>query len=289
MKKLISKLNKKKFIPVDEFINIALYDKTSGYYMNKYPFGKKGDFITSPLISNLFGEMIAIWCVSFWENLGKPKKILLVELGPGDGSLCKTLLQSFKKFKEFYDCLEINLLEISYKFKKIQQKKISNNKVKWINDINKIIYGPIIFLGNEFFDSLPIKQFYKKNELLFEKNITLLKNKKELGFVLKKANKKLVEQMFNLSDFSSGSIIEFPIGAIKYLNKIMKKINQFDGGILAFDYGYMKKSNQNTLQSIKEHKYNNVLLNIGRSDITSHVNFKLFSEILNKNELEVKK
>ena len=83
--------------------------------MKKNPFGKRGDFITSPLVSNLFGEMLAIWCVSFWENIGRPSKILLVELGPGDGSLCKDLLNSFKQFKDFYNSLEVNLLEISKK------------------------------------------------------------------------------------------------------------------------------------------------------------------------------
>ena len=92
-----------KSIPLDQFINILLYDKKFGYYMKKNPFGKEGDFITAPLISNLFGEMIAIWCVAFWEYIGKPRKILLVELGPGDGSLCKDLLKTFRQFKNFYN------------------------------------------------------------------------------------------------------------------------------------------------------------------------------------------
>ena len=123
MKKIVSTL-KKKSIPLDEFINISLYDKNFGYYIKKNPFGKSGDFITSPLITNLFAEMLAIWCVAYWENLGKPKKILIVELGPGEGSLCKDLLNTFKKFKSFYKSLEINLLEISAKLKKVQKKKL---------------------------------------------------------------------------------------------------------------------------------------------------------------------
>ena len=76
MRKIINKIKKEKFIPLDKFINIALYDKKFGYYMKKNPIGKKGDFITAPLISNLFGEMLAIWCISLWEHLSKPKKIL---------------------------------------------------------------------------------------------------------------------------------------------------------------------------------------------------------------------
>ena len=166
MNKIINILKEKKSIPLDQFINIALYDKKFGYYMRKNPFGKRGDFITSPLISNLFGEMLAIWCVAFWEYIGEPKKILLVELGPGDGSLCKDLLKTFRQFNKFYNSLEINLLEISKKLKTIQKTKISSKKVKWIKKIEDIYYGPIIFLGNEFFDSLPIKQIYMLKELM---------------------------------------------------------------------------------------------------------------------------
>ena len=99
MNKIINILKEKKSIPLDKFIDIALYDKKFGYYIKKKPFGKKGDFVTSPLISNLFGEMIGIWCVAFWESLGRPSKILLIELGPGDGSLCNNLLKTFKSFK----------------------------------------------------------------------------------------------------------------------------------------------------------------------------------------------
>ena len=86
------KANKKFFkksntLPVDEFLFNVLYDKKIGYYSSKYPFGHKGDFITSPKISNLFSEMIGIWMISTWENFGKPKNLNIIELGPGDGSL----------------------------------------------------------------------------------------------------------------------------------------------------------------------------------------------------------
>jgi len=183
MNKIINILKEKKSIPLDQFINISLYDKKSGYYMKKNPFGKKGDFITSPSISNLFGEMLAVWCVAFWEYIGKPKKILLVELGPGDGTLCKDLLKTFKQFANFYNSLEINLLEISDKLKTIQKAKINNKKVKWIKKIKEINYGPVIFLGNEFFDALPIKQIYKKKKSLFEKYVALSNDNKKIKFL----------------------------------------------------------------------------------------------------------
>tara|TARA_Y100000590_G_C15704497_1_gene1008078 strand:+ start:811 stop:1881 length:1071 start_codon:yes stop_codon:yes gene_type:complete len=285
MNKIINILKEKKPITLDKFIDIALYNKKHGYYMKKNPFGKKGDFITSPIISNLFGEMVAVWCVAFWEYLGKPKKITIVEMGPGDGSLCNNLLQTFKRFSVFYDCLEVNLFEISNKLKVIQKKKIKNKKVKWIKTLKKFNYGPIIFLGNEFFDSLPIKQVYKKNNLFFEKYIEFGKKEKKLKFIYKKANKNLINSIKKLNLIKSGNIIEYPKKAIDYLYDIEKSINKFDGGLLTFDYGYTKNNNNNSLQSVKKHRYFNPLINPGNSDITSHVNFELFKEVLVKSNL----
>jgi len=289
MNKTINILKEKKSIPLDQFINISLYNRKFGYYMKKNPFGKEGDFITSPLISNLFAEMLAIWCVSFWEHIGKPRKILLVELGPGDGTLCKDLLKTFKQFKNFYNSLEINLLEISDKLKTIQKVKINNKKVKWIKKIKEINRGPIIFLGNEFFDALPIKQIYKKNKLFFEIYVTLSNDNKKIRFLHKKANNSLIKLIQDLNLISTGNTIEYPINALKFLEAISKKINKFGGGLLTFDYGYTAKKNQNTLQAVKKHRYTNLSLVPGHSDITSHVNFKLFYKILKKNNLNVEK
>ena len=288
MNKIINILKEKKSIPLDQFMNIALYNKKFGYYMKKNPFGKKGDFITSPLISDLFAEMLAVWCVAFWEHIGKPNKILLVELGPGDGSLCKVLLRASKQFKSFYNSLEINLLEISDKLKAIQKTKINNKKVKWIKKIKEINYGPVIFLGNEFFDALPIKQIYKKKKLFFEKYVTL-SNDNKVKFLHKKANNSLIRRIQNLNLISTGNTIEYPVVAIKFLDTIAKKINKFDGGLLTFDYGYDAKKNKNTLQSIKQHKYTNIFSMLHHSDITSHLNFKLFHKMLKKNNLNVEK
>ena len=289
MNKIINILKEKKSIPLDQFINISLYDKKFGYYMKKNPFGQKGDFITAPLISNLFGEMIAIWCVAFWEYIGKPKKILLVELGPGDGSLCNDLLRTFRQFKNFYNSLEINLLEISDKLKTIQKAKINNKKVKWIKKIKEINCGPVIFIGNEFFDALPIKQIYKKKKLFFEKYVALSNDNKKAKFLYKKANNSLIKRIQNLNLISVGNTIEYPLVALKFLEDIAKKINKFDGGLLTFDYGYTTKKNQNTLQSVKKHKYTNLFSMPHHSDITSHLNFKLFQKILKKNNLNVEK
>ena len=289
MNNIINILKEKKSIPLDQFINLSLYDKKFGYYMKQNPFGKDGDFITSPLISNLFAEMLAIWCIAFWENAGKPKKFLLVELGPGDGTLCNDLLKTFKQFKNFYNCIEINLLEISNKLKKIQKSKINSRKVKWINKISQVNCGPTIFLANEFFDALPIKQIYKKKKIFLEKHVTLSNDNKKVIYVNKKVNGKLIKRIKNLNLMTANSTIEYPVEALKFIKAIAKKINKFDGGLLILDYGDKKTKNRSTIRAIKEHKYLDILSKPGHSDITSNINFTLFNKVLKKNNLYVKK
>jgi len=289
MNKIINILEKGKFIPLDKFIHIALYNKKFGYYMKKNPFGKKGDFITAPLISYLFSEMLAIWCVAYWKYLKKPKKIIIIELGPGDGSLCKDLLQTFKKFKDFYSCLEIKLLEVSDKLKSIQKLKIKNSKVKWINSLNKINQGPVLFVGNEFFDALPIKQILKKNNIFYEKYVKWSKNKNEFEIVFKKAKNNLTNKVKKLKLNNYGNLIEYPIKSLVYLKIISKKINKLNGGLLVFDYGHDEFKSIDTLQALKKHQYSNIFKSPGTADITSHINFKIFRATLEKNNLNVEK
>ena len=165
------KINKKKDISLDKFIDKILYDKKIGYYMRKNPFGKKGDFITAPNISILFSEMLAIWCISFWENLGYPKKINIIEMGAGNGEMMHQMIKVFKRFDKFLNSSKYFIFEKSHFLKKIQKKKITSSKVSWINSLDNLKNGPNIFLANEFFDALPIKQFIKKKNKWFEKKV----------------------------------------------------------------------------------------------------------------------
>ena len=124
MKSNLKFFKKEKFLPVDKFFKNVLYDKRFGYYTSRIPFGEKGDFITSPKISNLFSEIIAIWIVACWESFGKPKNFNIIELGPGDGSLTNVLIRSFEQFPEFNSIKKIFLYEESNYLKEIQKKKM---------------------------------------------------------------------------------------------------------------------------------------------------------------------
>ncbi len=284
-KKFFGKLNN---LPVDKFFFNVLYNKKFGYYNSKKPFGIEGDYITSPNISHLFCEMIAIWLISTWENIGKPKYFNIVELGPGDGTLVKNLIKTFKNFPTFNNSKKIFLYEISDFLKKKQKQNIKCKQLKWIKNFNQVKKGPVIFLGNEFFDAIPIKQFKSHKNLFFEKYFTINKNF-EINEKFIKASKKDKRMFQNFKSFRNLKFIEYPKLGIDQLKKIVKKILKLRGGILLIDYGYLKPNNQNTLQSVFKHKKNSILNNLGKADITSHVNFGLLNEFFLKNNLKVKK
>lgn len=287
MKPNLKFFKKSKKLTVDRFINNVLYDNKFGYYSSQFPFGERGDFVTSPKISYLFSEMIAIWIITSWELFGKPKNFNIVELGPGDGSLTNVLLRSFKKFPEFNLKKRIFLYEKSSYLKKIQKKNISDKNVKWINNFKSIKKGPVIFFGNEFFDAIPIKQFKKVKNTFFEKNYSLDKNYK-IKETFEKAYSNDIKKIKSYKSLQKLRFIEFPKFGLEELKKIIYKISKLKGCILLIDYGYLKPNNQNTIQSVMKHKKNHFLNNLGKADITAHVNFTLLNEFFKKNGLKIK-
>ena len=287
MKKINKFFLKQKSIPLDIFLDKVLYDKNIGYYEKKNPFGKKGDFITAPNISNLFGEMIAIWLISFWENLKKPKKINFVEMGPGNGDLCLILMKTLKSFPNVYKSTKIMLYEKSNTLRKIQKERIKSKKVKWIKNLKKIKEGPVVFFGNEFLDALPIKQFKRVNGKLFEKYVKM--NKNDVNFFFKETVKNELKKLKNYKIIRNNSLIEYPEYGFKELEIVCKKIKKLNGGALFIDYGYEKNYNFDTLQSVFRHKFNDIKQNIGEADITYLVNFSLYREYFNKKKLIVDK
>ena len=287
MKKIDKIFDKSKSISLDLYLEKVLYDRNVGYYSKNNPFGIKGDYITAPNISNVFCEMIVIWVINFWENLKKPKNINFIELGPGNGDFCFILLKTLKNFPEIFNSINIKLYEKSEKLIKIQKKRIISKKVSWIKNLHQIKKGPVIFFGNEFLDALPIKQFKKINNNVYERYATLSKDR--VNLIFKKAVKKQISKLQNYELLKHNGIIEYPEYGFRELRTICKKIKKLNGGALFIDYGYKIKKNIDTLQSVKNHKFNSVNRNIGDADITALVNFDLYKKYFNYNGLIVEK
>jgi NADH dehydrogenase [ubiquinone] 1 alpha subcomplex assembly factor 7 len=275
------KIKNNDLFTLDRFIEESLYNKKSGYYMKKDPFGKKGDFITAPNISILFSEMIAIWIISFWEKLNCPKQFNLIELGAGNGEMMKILVSTFNKFPKFQRSCKISILERSELLQQTQKNNIKDKKIKWLNSLNELNNLPCIFIANEFFDALPIKQFLKKEKKWHERYVKFANNKKleylDIPFDMQKFEKEIKLKISFKQKF-----IEYSPLATKYLKTIIKKIKLNNGGILIIDYAYVEKEMKNTLQAVSKHKYCDVLKDFRNSDITYNLSFNLINKIIKK-------
>ena len=275
------KNKKKTIVALDKFIEDSLYNKKHGYYMKKNPFGKNGDFITAPNISILFSEMIAVWVISFWEKLNCPKHFNLIELGAGNGEMMRVLIHTFKKFPKFNNSCKINILEKSELLQQTQESNIKDTRIKWLNKLNELNNFPCIFIANEFFDALPIKQFLKKDNKWYERYVNFTDDKKlkysDIPFDMQKFEKKI---KFKIS--YNQNFIEYSPLVTKYLKTIIKKIKLNNGGILIIDYAYLEKEMKNTLQAVSKHKYSDVLKSFRTSDITYNLSFNLINMIIKK-------
>ena len=219
-------MNKYTSLPLDKFIEFALYDEVSGYYMKKNPFGKDGDFTTAPNITRLFSEIVAIWVITFWKSIGSPKKFNLLELGAGNGEMIKVIYSTLKNFPECFNYCNFLIHEKSHFLIEQQKKNLRSEKISWIKDIKKVDTTPTIFLANEFFDAMPIKQFFKKKENWVERFVDL-KEIKNAKFKEELTNIKEIEQYLKFEISKNQKIIEYSPDTFKYLGyicNIIKKI-----------------------------------------------------------------
>ena len=275
-KEIIEKIiENKKPITIEKYINLCLYSK-SGYYNKSKVIGKEGDFITSPEISQLFGEIIGLYILSIWKNkINKP--INLVELGPGRGTLLIDIINITKYVSKFTKSVNINLIEKNPNLIKEQKKNLINfnfyfSKIKWLRSFNLPTSKPTIVYANEFLDCLPIRQFYKKNNQWFEKMISFNKVNRCLGFLDVKITD--IKTLDEIKKNRPKDILEISKTRDDYFSKICKHISNCGGMAIIIDYGYFNMPQYFTLQASSNNKKSNILDNPGSQDITSLIDFK---------------
>lgn len=251
-------------ISIASFMEISLSDKKYGYYRKKMPLGSKGDFVTSPDISQIFGEIIGIWILDIWIKLKEPNNFQIVDLGGGRGTLLKDINRVLKnKIKNFI------FIDINEELIKLQKKAL--NGATHFEKINDIPKKPTIFIGNEFLDTFPVHQFIKKNN--YWKEVCVNSDNKELFFSYEttKLSKKLISS--NFVNLKEDSIIEINFKVREIISNISNFIKKNSGAAIFFDYGYLD-GHGDSFQGIKDNKPINPLSDPGFVDLTSHVNFK---------------
>jgi len=285
---ILEKIKKKKILPLDQYINFCLYKFKQSYYQKKTKFGHGGDFVTSPHVSSIFSEMIAIWIILFWNKIKKPKTLNILELGPGDGTMGKDIISSLGKINFFKSKVNYYFLEKSKSLKKIQKKNLKNEKnIYWIDNLKEFEKKDnLIILGNEFFDALPVKQFGKRGDSWFEKYVFFNK-KKQLSFVFKKAKLESIRKIEKIYNLKINKFIEYPPILEKLIKNISDLLKNKNSIFLTIDYGEESRICNDTVQAIYKNKKSNILQNAGESDITYQVNFFHLIKLFKKNKLHL--
>jgi len=285
-KKLINKIKKKRnAFRVDEFISFLLFEKNS-YYTSKDPIGYRGDFITSPEISQMFGEVLGVYILNYWlKNI--QSEFNLIELGPGKGTLLEDILRTTKLKNKFNKSANIKLIERNKKLIKIQKNLAVTCKLKnieWLEKFNTNSSLPSIIYSNEFFDCLPIRQFYK-NKIWYEKLIDYNKFTDLFFFKDKKVTAK--KTLDYLQKYNEIGIAEISYQREILFSNLCTHIIKNKGMIILIDYGYESHIKNFTLQSVSAHKKTHIFDNIGLQDITSLVNFSELINIANQFNLNI--
>ena len=282
----IKLLNNKKDFRLDKFIETALFGN-NGYYLRKKPIGRKFDFVTSPEISQMFGEIIGVYLVYNWKEKIN-SKFNLIELGPGNGTLFKDIERTAKILPNFFENANVNLIEINKELRKIQEKNLNyfkQSKIRWSKTLNFTSKLPSIIYSNEFFDCFPVRQFLNNNNNWFERYVKF--NEKENKYY--SINKRVISKKIldYLNKYKRQKIYEVSFSRNKYFEQICKYLQKNRGICILIDYGYNKKLKSFTLQAIYNHKKTSIFENIGQQDISSHVNFNELIEIAKQNGLQI--
>ena len=281
-------------ITIAQFMSEAMYNLKEGYYINNNPIGRGGDFITSPEISQLFGEMLGIYVVDSWIKLGSPAKFNLVELGPGRATLMDDLLRATKHVKDFHQALNIHFVETNTRLIEVQEQRLKSYNLPcfWHNSVYSLANDlPLIILANEFFDCLPINQYIRNKDIWYERSVTL--NSQEFDIIKTPVPYSLTESLNNDHPNSADlSIVEICYPAIEIIQHLANIFKKTPGYMLAIDYGYdidplQRKSYNYTLQAVKNHKYHPIFSDIGRADLTAHVDFFALKQSALANDCQI--
>jgi len=229
---------------------------------------------------SMFGETIADWCINFWKANNKPKKLNIIVFCPRSGVLISKILEQ-KKEPAFKKAINIHIVEPSSYFTKIQKQNLGNysSKIKWFDSFEKIPTGmPSIVLANKFFSSLPIEQYTRKRGDWLVNMVSLTPNRQYFCIThLKKLNNNMSQYLdAKYPQVQEGGIIELHDTTSILLKKIVRRIKKFGGIILLLDQGYFdnnKRGFTSTLQATNKKRWAPIFHNIGKSFLSSQLNF----------------
>lgn len=266
---------------VADYVTRCLHDPQGGYYATRPAqrpiLGAGGDFITAPMISQMFGELIGLWAVELWSRLGAPDRFRLVEVGPGDGTLMADALRAARLAPSFLEACDLVLIEPSGPLHEMQAKRLADGDVepRWVSGLDKVeTDAPIILIANEVLDCLPARQFVKTDDGWAERRVGV-DDDGGLVFGLVKPSAGFIKPDF---DVAPGQVVEISEAQAGFGRAVGELVKAATGAALLIDYGRARPGAGNTLQALYRHEKVDPLVEPGQADLTQWADFQTVLE-----------
>ncbi len=264
--RLIEQISHDGPITVADYMSRCLFDPKDGYYSTRPALGADGDFITAPMVSQMFGEMIGIWVAQVWANMGAPEAFRLLEIGGGDGTLMSDILRVITRVQGLTQAAKIVMLEPSQPLRQTQSERIP--QALFFNHLGEVPDDlPIIIIANEVLDCLPARQFVRGDKAWFERCIGLVDG--DLAFGLVPVEKDLAPTQAA----ETGDIVEVSAAQGRFARELALLIRKASGAVLLIDYGRDAPGSGDTLQALKSHQKHDPLAAPGEDDLTVWADF----------------
>lgn len=267
-------------LPISDYFALCLADPEFGYYRTREPFGRSGDFITAPEVSQLFGEMIGVFLVHAWQAQGAPETVQLVEIGPGRGTLMADALRVLERLApDLYRSAGIHLVETSERLRNVQRQTLVRikDRITWHTAFEAIPPGFTLMVANELFDAIPIRQFVKTADG-FRERVVGLDAQGALVFGAGTGGLDPALLPGGQTRVPEGEIFEISPARSAVMQAVSEKIVRDGGTALVLDYGHLVSGYGDTLQAVYRHVFDPPLARPGEADLTSHVDFQSLAE-----------
>lgn len=262
-------------IPVNEYMALCLFDPSDGYYTTREPFGAAGDFITAPEISQMFGELIAVWLYQAWAAIGRPMPVTIAEIGPGRGTLMKDMLRTLSRLDPALTSIaSFAMIETSPRLADVQKQTLAGTaaSIDWHETIATLPQAPLLIVGNELFDAVPVRQFIRAGAGWRERMVGL-DDEDNLRFFAGAGSVDPSLLPHDAAEAPQGAIVEIAPARTALMDAIAERISRHGGAGLFLDYGHLQPGVGDTLQALRKHNHEDVLANSGEADLTAHVDF----------------
>ena len=281
-RKLIARIRADGPLTMHEYMDACLNDAEYGYYRTRTAIGRAGDFITAPEISQVFGELIGLWCAVVWQQMGSPARVNLIELGAGRGTLLVDALRAARVLPQFREAVRVHILDQNPVLIEMQQSALaaSGFDVTWHAALDALPNdAPSIWVANEFLDTVPVNQFERRNGGWVSRAVGV-DAAGRLAMVLPPADWHTFAdtELPSPSARSTEGFFESQDWHWRVSSGLRHGARHHALAALFIDYGYVGGAAIDTLQAVREHRAEHILTSPGEADLSCHVDFNSFAE-----------